>query len=141
MIKKMVLLSFLAINTCSATQLMSYQETVDALNDGKSIKFVVDWDLCKINVPDVKPNFSSSYSPDNVNIDKNGFIQSWGMRYTHKIGALPQVGSVYQAYVYTFTKNNELHAVDYFLDPVTYKEKMPRLEATCQLGTGFKVFA
>lgn len=74
MIRKIVLLSFLAINTCSAAQLTSYQETVDALNDGKSIKFVIDWDLCKINVPDVKPNFSSSYSPDNVNIDKNGFI-------------------------------------------------------------------
>lgn len=63
------------------------------------------------------------------------------MRYTHSISAIPQVGAANQAYVYTFTKNNELHAIDYFLDPVTYKEKMPALEATCKLGEGFKVFA
>lgn len=138
--KKNLLLALLLTNICWAGQLTSYEDTVDALNRGKRIKFVVDWDLCKINVPDVKPNFSSSYSPESVNIDKSGFLQSTGMRYTHEITKIPQLGPVNQAYVYTFSKNNELHVINRFLDPVTYAEKMVPVEATCQLGKGFKIF-
>lgn len=138
--KKKVLFVLLATNICWAGQLTSYDDTVDALNSGKRIKFVVDWDLCKSNIPDVKPNFSSSYSPEIVNIDKSGFLQSTGVRYTHEVKMIPQLGSVNQAYVYTFSKNNELHVINRFLDPVTYTEKMMPVEVTCQLGNGFKVF-
>jgi hypothetical protein len=138
--KKLALFSLIFINTCYADQLTSYQDTVNALNNGKRITFVVDWDLCKTSVPDVKPNFSSSYSPDVVTLDKSGFLQSSGVRYTFKLAKLPQLGQVNQAYVYNFTNENELHVINRFIDPVTYTEKMPAVEATCKLGEGFKVF-
>lgn len=138
--KKIALFSLFLINTCCAGQLMNYQDTVDALNNGKQIKFVIDWDRCKINIPNIQPNFSSSYSPENININKNGYLQSQGMTYTHEIAMIPHLGPVNQAYVYTFTKNNELHVINRFLDPVTYIEKAAAIEATCQLGEGFKVF-
>lgn len=140
MFKKVMILSLLALNTCYAGSLTSYQDTVNSLNNGKSIKFVIDWDQCKINIPNVKPNFSSSYSPDNVNISKQGYIQASGVSYAHEIGMIPNLVSVNQAFVYTFAKNNELHVTNRFLDPVTYAEKFPAIEATCQLGVGFKVF-
>jgi hypothetical protein len=138
--KKLALFSLLLINTCYADQLTSYQHAVDALSNGKHLTYFVDWDLCKLNVP-IKPNFLSSFSPDGINIDKSGFIQSKGVRYSHEIKLLPQLGPTNQAYVYTFTKDNELHVINRFLDPITFAEKMKPLEATCKLGEGFKVFA
>lgn len=138
--KKIALLSLFLINTSYAVELTSYQDAVDALNNGKRITYVVDWDRCKISIPDVKPNFSSNYSPSAFNIAKNGVIQSRDMTYSHDIKGLPQLGPVNQAYDYRFTKNNELHVINRFLDPVTYAEKMPPVEVTCQLGEGFKVY-
>lgn len=139
--KKIALFSLLFINTCYADQLTSYQDTVDALNNGKHITYFVDWDLCKSNIPIAKPNFLSSYSPESINIDKSGFIQSTGVRYSHEIKLIPHLGPVNQAFVYTFTKDNELHVINRFLDPVTFAEKMKPIEATCKLGEGFKIFA
>jgi len=140
MLKKIALFFLIFIPSAFAKQIMSYQEAVDALNEGRQLRYVIDWDLCEINIPG-KPNFSSSYSPENVNITKSGIIQSRGLIFSHTISAFPNLRNVKQAYEYNFTKDNELIAVDYFLDAVTYEEKMYALKATCQLGTGFKVFA
>src|SRR5690349_7646407 len=118
--KKIIFFFLLLINNCHADQLTSYQDTVNALKNGKHITYFIDWDLCKLNVPYVKPNFLSSYSPESVNIDKNGFLQSTGMRYSHEIKMIPQLGPVTQAFVYTFTQDNELRVINRFLDPVTY---------------------
>lgn len=139
--KRIALLSLILINTCHAVNLSGYQDTIDALNNGKRITFVVDWDRCKISVADVKPNLSSSYSPESVNIYKDQFLQARGVTYAHQVKSIPQLGPVNQAYVYQFTKNNELHVINHFIDPVTYVEKMAPVEATCQLGEGFKVYA
>jgi|GEM_PF-4130091 len=139
--KKTVLLSLLLVNTVYAAELTSYQEAVDAVNNGKHLTYVMDWDRCQTNVPDVKPNLSSSYSPASVNIYKDSYIGARGVSYSHEVKVLPQLGSVNQAYEYRFDKNNVLHVINHFLDPVTYKAKMPAMEATCQLGDGFKVYA
>lgn len=139
--KIVILLSWMCINTTYAVELLSYQQTENALNDGKRITYVIHWDDCQLNIPNIKPNFSSHYSPSNVNFSKSGIIQSRGMVYSHQIESLPQLGSVNQAFDYQFDKSGELHVVNRFLDPVTYSEKMMPLEITCQLGKGFKVFA
>ena len=120
----------------------NYLQTIDALNKGKHITFVIDWDFCKTNMPEMMPSFSTSYQPENVNMNKSGFIQSSGVKYAHEIKIVPNnLGPVNQAYVYTFTKYEELHVINRFLDPITYAEKIPAFEATCQLGNGFKVFS
>ncbi|TAL59034.1 MAG: hypothetical protein EPN84_11975 [Legionella sp.] len=138
---KYVLFALLLAANGFAGQLSSYDQAVDALKEGKRIKYLIDWDLCYSNFPDVKPNFLSSYRPDNINIDKSGFLQSSGVRYTHEIKMIPGLGPVNQAYVYTFSKNNELHVINRFIDPVTFEEKMTAIEVTCELGKGFKVFS
>jgi hypothetical protein len=138
--KTLLLLPFL-LNTAYATQLFNYQDTIDAVQNGKKITYVVDWDKCKLNVPDVTPNLATSYSPDHVIIDKSGFMGSRGMKYSHIVSQAPKLGPVNQAFVYKFTKDNELHVTNRFLDPVTFNEKMPAIEAVCQLNDGFKVFA
>jgi hypothetical protein len=140
--KKIIISVMFLFNTCCyAEPLINYLKTVDALNNGKHITFVINWEFCKTNIPDIKPNFSSSYTPENVNIDKSGFIQSSGVKYAHEIKIAPMLGPVNHAYVYTFNKFEELHVINRFLDPITYAEKMPAFEATCQLGNGFKVFS
>lgn len=139
--KKALLISLLLTNSVFAAELTSYQEAVDALNQGKHLTYVMDWDLCTISVEDVTPHLASSFSPTTANIYKDKYIQARGVSYSHEIKALPLLGPVNQAYEYFFTKNNTLRVINRFLDPVTYKEKMPAIEASCQLGTGFKVFA
>ena len=139
MLKKVALLSLFVVNVSVAAQLSSYQEVVDAINDGKSIKVVADWDACVVSEPNVKPNFISSYTFENPNIDKSGFIESWGTRFTYEVKRVP-VGSVKQFYVYTINQDGSMKVVDRFLDPVTYKQKL-ELSAICQLNVGYKVFA
>ena len=139
--KKMILLALLSTSTVFAQELSSYQEAVDANMAGKKITYVVDWDKCKTNYPDITPNFISRYTPNHINIDKSGFIVSHGFAYTHSIRLAPELGPVNQAYIYLVNKNNELHITDRFLDPITWAEKVPAAEVVCQLGTGFKVFA
>lgn len=143
MFKKMALLSLslFITNIAVAAQLSSYQDVVDAINDGKTVKVVADWDACQVNVPDVKPNFISSYTFENPNIEKAGFVQSWGTRFTYEIKSIPQLGSVKQSYVYTINQDGSLAVINRFLDPVTYAEKMPPVKAICQLNVGYKVFA
>lgn len=138
---KHLLLALLLTTNCFAGQLSSYEEAVEALKEGKRIKYLIDWDLCQSNFPDVKPNFLSSYRPDNINIDKKGFLLSSGVTYTHEMKMMPGFGPVNQAFVYTFSNNNELHVINRFIDPVTFVEKMMAIEVTCQLGKGFKVFS
>lgn len=139
--KKFALVSLLLFSNAHAIQLNDYAEVVDAVHNGMSIKYVVDWDLCKISIPDVKPDFSSSYSPDNVIISKKGILASRGMTYSHEISQAPFLGPVNQSYVYMLTSANELKVVNRFLDPVTYAEKMPAVHAKCQLGEAVKIFA
>lgn len=138
--KTMLLLPFL-VNASFAAQLFNYQDTVDAVLNGKKLTYVVDWDKCKLNVPDVVPNLATSYSPDHTIIDKSGFMGSRGMKYSHEVTLVPNLGPIHQAFVYKFTKDNELQVVNRFLDPVTFAEKMPAVRAVCQLNDGFKVFA
>ena len=71
--KTLLLLPFLA-NLCHATQLLNYQDTVDAVQNGKKITYVVDWDKCQLNIPDLTPNFASSYTPDHV-------IMTWSSKF------------------------------------------------------------
>lgn len=139
--KKIALLSLILINSAQAVQLTNYSEIVDAVHDGKGIKYVVDWDLCKISIPDIKPEFTSSWHPDHVIISKKGALQSRGVTYSHTISQAPQIGPVNQSYVYTLTSNNELKVINRFLDPVTNAEKFPPVEATCQLGESVRIFA
>lgn len=139
--KKLVLASLLFIGNAHAIQLTDYADVVDAVHNGMSIKYVVDWDLCKTSVPDIKPDFSSSYSPDNVIISKKGMLASRGMTYSHEISQAPQLGPVNQSFVYMLTANNELKVINRFLDPVTYAEKMPAVQASCRLGEAVKIFA
>lgn len=140
MFKKIAFLSLILINTCSAFQLKNYQETVEAINHGKSVEFILDWDQCKLNVPNLKTGVTTTVSPDHINVFKNGSLEFWDNRYIHSLKIMPQLGPTYHAHTFTFSENNELHVVDNLLDPVTYKEKAPAIEATCQIGVGFKVF-
>lgn len=139
--KKSAMLALFLLNSAHAAQLTSYADIVDAVNNGQGIRYVVDWDLCKISVPDVSPDCSVSYTPDHVVISKKGALASRGMIYSHYIRQLPDLGPVNLSYVYTLTNNNELKIIDRFLDPVTFVEKIPPVEATCLLGKAVKVFS
>ena len=144
MFKRIAFVSLLAINTCYADQLTNYKDAIDALNNGKRLTFVVDWDTCKITNPngtDTKANFSSSYTSDAYLISKLGFVYVRGVTVGHPIAAMPQLGIVTQSFAYTLKGDGSLHAINRFLDPVTYAEKIKPIEADCQLGDGFKLFA
>lgn len=138
---KSALLALLFLNGAQAGQLTSYADIVDAVHNGQGIRYVVDWDLCKTSVPDIAPEFSSSYTPDHVVISKKGALASRGMTYTHEVRQLPGLGPVNQSYVFMLTSDNTLKIINRFLDPVTYVEKIPAWEATCVLGEGLKVFS
>ena len=144
MYKRLAILSLLALNTCYAKELTSYQEAVDALANGQPIRYFLDWDACKVTNPNGTgnvANFSSFYQPENVNVHKEGYLVSQGTAYTHLIRKFPELGATNQYYVYVFTKTGTLHVMNRFLDPVTFAEKAKPIEADCQLGVGFKVFA
>ncbi|RUR19198.1 hypothetical protein ELY21_04735 [Legionella sp. km535] len=138
--KSIAFCMFVALNV-QAAPLASYEQIVEAVHNGLGIRYVVDWDLCKTSVPEIPPEFSSSYTPDNVIISKKGMLASRGMTYTHEIRQAPGLGPVNQAYVYMLDNNNVLKVINRFLDPVTNIEKMKAVEATCVLGEGVKVFS
>ncbi|KTD03187.1 VirK protein [Legionella geestiana] len=139
--KKPLLLMLFLAGASHAEQLFDYQQAVAAVKSGKKITYVVDWNKCTLNLPNITPDIISSYSPDHVIMDKQGFMGSRGTKYTHEISKAPELGPVHQSFVYTFTKEGELQVVNRFLDPITYAEKMPAIRAVCRLHDGFEVFA
>lgn len=139
--KQAFVLSLFIMANAQAAQLDSYQQIVDAVHSGQSIRYVVDWDLCTVSMPDVTPGFSSSYTPDHVVISKQGVLSSRGVTYTHRLHLAPELGPVNQAYVYSLNDKGVLNVINYFLDPITYAEKMKAIEASCILGQAVKVFS
>ncbi|KTD52982.1 hypothetical protein [Legionella quateirensis] len=139
--KKLIAFCMFIMVNAQAAQLANYDQIVEAVHNGFGIRYVVDWDLCTTSLPEVPPEFSSSYTPDNVIISKKGMLASRGMTYTHEIRQAPWLGPVNQAYVYMLDNNNVLRVINRFLDPVTNIEKMKAVEATCVLGEGVKVFS
>lgn len=96
--KSIALCMFIALNA-EAASLASYEQIVDAVHNGLGIRYVVDWDLCKTSVPEIPPEFSSSYTPDNVIISKKGMLASRGITVVSKFKSdsllsLPQCSSV-----------------------------------------------
>lgn len=143
MIKRLALISLLAINTCHAKDLTTYSEVLSEINKGNHLVFVTDWDECKGTNPNgngTKANFTTSYTPDGYFVSKAGFILVRGATIAQPISVFPEAGLVTQTFAYLLKADGTMHATNRFLEPASFKEVAKPVEADCKLGEGFKVY-
>jgi hypothetical protein len=124
-----------------ANELMSYEQAENAIKAGHRITYVVDWEKCESNYPEVKLDNIASWTPSGIVVKKGVAISARGMTYSHVITSEPSLGPVNQAYDYIFYKDKGLEIINRFLDPKTYAEVIPAAKLNCKFGEAFRVFS
>lgn len=141
--KSLMFISFLCLfNACYADKVTSYKDALKALKEGKLLTYVIYIDHCTVAAGNKEaasvPKYFV-YRPDGFTIN-DSMIRSRGTVFTTSSSSIP-ITNVLQAFTYDFDISNQLTINNSFLDPLTYTDKIPPLQATCQLGKGFDVFA
>ena len=143
MLKRCLLLTLattISSGTYASDRVWSFSDAQNAVLEGQKITFVVDWEKCKSNYQDMAVNFKSSWSAEGIVVNEGNYFGARGEFYTHRLRGKPELGSMFQWFEYIVSSDGHLKVTNWFLDPLTRKEKLAAAELDCKMNESFRIY-